>query len=180
MEYIEKVSYKIDRKNTIIEIFDDWENAASVGNAQNLINPKRVIGNPIFKYIGGDSTKMYYDVIFQKCRLLNKEHKIDYRCDSPTHKRFMQMHILPLNNGQLSIVNYLLNEEAFINAVFIEDVTNTKKSHIMRCSICNKLKLRINSDWIAPGTLAQKEEQNFAVIHTICPSCKKIDWRRIK
>lgn len=178
MEYKEKVSYKIDKDNIIIEIFDDWITAAKVGQASDLINVNSVLGTKLLSYILGDSTRMYYDAIFQKCRLLNEEHKIEYRCDSPTHKRTMEMQIIPNEDKNIDIYNFLIKEEPFKNAIYVhENTTSNIRNPIVRCSVCNHLKLKTNGEWMPPEHLVQKEELNFIVIHSVCPQCKNRDWR---
>lgn len=179
MNYKEKVSYKIDKQNIIVEIFDDWVNAAKIGKADYLIDTNNVLGTKIFSYVMGDSTRMYYDVIFQKCRLLNKPHTIDYRCDSPTHMRYMQMQIVPKQLNSLYLYNFLLKEEPFQKKIIITDSThNCNTGLISRCSICNSLKFHINGEWIPPESLKTKNEEDFLVIHTVCPKCKNVDWRK--
>ena len=178
MNYKEKVSYKIDKQNVIVEIFDDWVNAAKIGKADYLIDTQNVLGTKIFSYVMGDSTRMYYDVIFQKCRLLNKTHFIDYRCDSPTHMRYMQMQIVPQQFKSLYLYNFLLKEEPFQKKISITDSSNSNGGLISRCSICNSLKFHINGDWIPPESIDSKEEEDFLVIHTVCPRCKKLNWRK--
>ena len=173
MEYKEKVSYKVDKKNVIVEVSDDWVAAAKVGEANDLIDVNSVLGTKLFSYILGDSTRMYYDVIFQKCRLLKKEHKIAYRCDSSTHKRFMEMQIVPRSSKDLDIYNYLIKDEPFRHPINIyENVPYNRKKPVMRCSICNSLKLSLNSEWVFPEDLVQNEEQDFTVIYSVCPNCR--------
>ncbi|MAD97969.1 MAG: hypothetical protein CMB99_11645 [Flavobacteriaceae bacterium] len=177
MEYIEKVSYQVDKSNTIVEVSDDWIKAATVGQADDLTVKEKVIGRSILSYIVGEATKMYYQVVFGKCRRLGKEHTINYRCDSPSHKRFMQMVIKPDTNESLNINNYLLREEPFNNPVHIEETTGNFRNPTQRCSICNKLKLSKTDDWKAPEELSKEESKEYIVIHTICPSCHGKDWR---
>lgn len=180
ISYKEKVSYKINEKNIIIAIEDDWLLAAKTGKADDLLDINNVLETNLFSYISEDSTRMYYDVIFQKCRLFNKNHNIAYRCDSPTHKRFMEMHIHPLSNGHLSILNYLKKEELFNNPIHItEKSIHTIKNPIKRCSICNDLKLKEKTEWVHPDLLAKEKEQHFFVIHSICPKCQNRNWRAL-
>ena len=138
--YIEKVSYRINEKNEIIDVFDSWNNAALVGHADELLDMKRIIGMSIFSVLHDDNTRMYYDSVFQKCRLLKKGHMLEYRCDSPTHKRFMKMELVPLANNDIDLFNYLLREEPFSHPLTIHDCTGSQNvSYTKRCSICKSL-----------------------------------------
>lgn len=176
MKSIDRVSYQIDKRDVIVGIYDNWITAAKVGKASNLIDTTNILGTELLSYITGNSTKVYYDIVFQKCRFFNVNHIVEYRCDSPTHMRFMEMQIIPEANGLLTIHNYLLKQVPFKNSLNILDISEGgRKTEIKRCSICNKLKLDYNDVWINPEVLVHFEEKFYSVIHTVCNNCSKKD-----
>ncbi|MBN2664846.1 MAG: hypothetical protein JXR68_14460 [Bacteroidales bacterium] len=175
---LEKVSYKINKDNIIVDIFDDWIRAAVTGKASNLADLNNVIGKNILSYFHNDTTQMYYNTVFQKCRLLQQKHSLEYRCDSPTHKRYMKMELVPFANKDINILNYLLKEEPFSYPIYIHESTkNNKTLYNIRCSICNNIKLKGENQWIKPDALTKVEEQSLFVIHSVCPDCQKKEWR---
>ena len=86
----------------------------------------------------------------------------------------------PCKNGDIEINNYLLREEAFDHTVTIYDWTQRGAPNLVkRCSICNKLNLKNQTDWIEPGELSKEKAQSFLVIHTVCPDCKDRGWKKV-
>jgi len=172
--FLEKVSYRINRHNIIVDAFNDWNKAATAGRAGVLTDLQNVIGKNLFLYLQDDTTRMYYSTIFQKCRLLQKSHLLEYRCDSPTHMRFMKMEVIPYPNNDIVFNNYLIREEPFSYRVNIHVNQNTVGTEFnVRCSICNRLKLDGNNEWVSPESMAKEKEQNIFVIHSVCLDCQK-------
>lgn len=159
--------------------------AAAEGGAAEALAPERVIGQPFERFIGSDTTRMYYAALLKLCRL--KAHSIsrDYRCDSPTHKRFMRMELHPLPKRRVETWHYLIKAEPFTHPVTPIDHTDpaarigyTHSTFSLRCSICNRLRLPEQSAWVEPETLSHHGPCHLKVIHTICPDCKATDWLR--
>ena len=173
MNYIERVTYLIDKENRIIEVSNDWMKAALNGEAKDLTHLNSIIGKELFSYITDDATRMYYDVIFKSCRILKRSHSIAYRCDSPTHKRFMKMNIIPESDENLHIENYLVKEEPFENEIYIsEDSNGYSNQSILRCTICNSLQLKKDGHWETPENLVKEKKRSLRVIHSVCPTCQ--------
>lgn len=171
---LEIVSYRIDHEDNIVSVFDNWIEAAEEGNNQELQDVESVLDTSIFDHLNDESTKSFYKLTFEQCRKQNKAVELDYRCDSPTEKRFMKMRVIPLPDRSLNIHNYLLKTERFRAPVIIKpyDVSSNKKP-VLRCSLCNSLKLPTAKHWIDPGYINVISESYFSVIHAICPDCKK-------
>lgn len=172
-QFLEKVSYKIDGQNKIIEVYDSWEKAAEVGKAAKDLDPNQIIDKYILSYVSGDLTKVYYYIMYTECRRLQKKLSLTYRCDSPTHKRFMEMEMTPGDQNTITIENYLLKEEPFEHPINIKDETDNLLSltQILRCAICNSLK--IEGEWLLPESVIAEKEKEYRVIHTICPTCQE-------
>ena len=179
---IEKVILTIDKSNIITAVGGSWNKAAQEGNASETLAPENVIGKSIEKFLGGDVTQMYYDAVFKLCRLKNEVLERDYRCDSPTHERYMKMRLIPLEKNQIRMEHELIKEVPFVNQVNILDITHSKevKSNIglfvKRCSICNKLNCPQSELWLAPENISKEKPVNIKVIHTVCQDCKNKKW----
>ena len=94
-----KVVYEIDSTNKIISLGEGWNEAAKEGGAQKELGEEEVVGSYLQSHVASDPTKMYYDAVFKLCRIKNEPLEREYRCDSPTHKRFMKMTLYPLENN---------------------------------------------------------------------------------
>jgi hypothetical protein len=173
------ITLTIDKNNIVTEIGGEWDEAAKAGHAQEALSKDKVIGKEIEHYLGSDTTQMYYDAIFKLCRLKNETIVRDYRCDSPTHERYMRMTIIPLKNNAIEMQHELIKEIPFKNDVNIEDMKNSKHmsyKYAKRCSICNRLLYPDSDVWHFPEELNQEKALNVKVIHTVCPKCKNKNW----
>lgn len=175
---VKLVELVLDVHNHIIEVSDSWDASAKAGNADSRLSASAVVGQPIDQFISGDSSLMYLESALKLCRL--KKHTLfkTYRCDSPTHKRFMEMELQPLENGQVKISHYLIREEAFESPLYLKDVTRTACAQdlVVRCSMCNQLKKPGTQTWLPPEEFKASQEAPLNVIHSVCPACQVAIW----
>lgn len=131
--------------------FIDWENE----NFMSLIE--------------GDETKIFFEVLLQRVRIMQKPYEYNFRCDSPSIARFMRMRLTPESDNLMRFDIFLDNEEHSLPDIrFYQGDTDS----IKRCSICNKLKS--GHKWVD-----MKDENIFykdtittcPVDYTVCPDC---------
>lgn len=174
------VFMSISRHNTVEAVGGQWVEAAAIGGAADSLAPNKVVGQPIECYLKGSVTQMYYDALFQLCRLRNEVIVRKYRCDSPTHQRFLQMTLTPKNDGGIDILHEVLKEVPFENRVTVVDDGDgpgrALSLYSSRCSICNRLQFPGDSAWLPPEDLSRQAPLVAKVIHTICPDCSEINW----
>lgn len=165
----------IDNENTITQISGAWDTTALSANASSEILEDSIIGANIIDYFRGSVTKMYYTTLFKFSRLSDEPLIKEYRCDSPTHQRYLSMTLKSKNDGSITMYHSLLKEIPFSNEVTIEEVLNVPdaQKYIQRCSICNKLKYPDAEIWSAPEELSKLNSLDLKVFHTVCPACLK-------
>lgn len=133
-------SYIIDNQYRIIKVHSNWDKFAKDNYGDISIMERNIIGKSIMEYIKGDSVKMWYESIIELAKNLKINITRPYRCDSPSKKRFMEMEIIPLENGNILINHYLIREEEMReseNKPFSFNFTD-ERNIITRCSICNR------------------------------------------
>lgn len=184
-------SLVVDKLNRIVSINDEcWMEQAKLGNAEEALQPKNVLDAFLSDFIRDDNTTMYIEAVMSLCRLRKEPIYREYRCDSPTHKRFMELELIPKENGHIEMVHYLIKEEPFDAEVNIIDIASKKnelekpktankhRNYYLRCSMCNALMPPDSTEWIEPGELVKGTEGPFKVIHTICNKCSSTLWNR--
>lgn len=177
------VSLTVDRFDRIIAVSDNWDEVAQQGKAKTSIQNNQVLGKEFNSFIRDERTRMYFDASLKLCRVRNETLFRTYRCDSPTHKRFMELELVPLPNKSVAMNHYLLKEEPFANLIEIEDVEDKQNPfhagifQYVRCSLCNALKPVGSHEWLEPATMVTEHAQQFKVIHSVCPDCKAKVWR---
>jgi len=169
----------VDELGIIESVGGGWEQAADAGGAAENLKPQNVIGRPLGCLVGNDVTRMYYETVFKICRLRRKTLSRNYRCDLPTHKRFMQVTLTPLARGRVEMRHQLLHEEPFDNvftSTEADESSGSSSALALRCSVCNQLRLSGSQSWVEPETLVGEAPRQLSVIHTICPACKNTNW----
>lgn len=173
------ITLTIDQHNMIQSVGGEWNHAAQEGGALDILSTEKVIGKNIEIYLGSDTTQMYYDALYKLCRLKKETITRDYRCDSPTHERYMKITLIPLENSAIEMQHVTIKEIPFKHAVHIEDMKDSSIKNIAytkRCSICNRLKYPNSEVWSFPEELNDKKPLHIKVIHTVCPDCKNKNW----
>lgn len=169
----------INKNNIITSVSTNWNAVATEGKAIESLENKKIVGQSIESFFGGDVTKMYYEAVFTLCRLKNETITRNYRCDSPTHERYMQMTLIPFEEGIIEMNHETIKEVPFKNNVNIKYIKNdlyNSTAYTKRCSVCNRLLYPDTNNWVFPETLNQKEPLYIKVIHTVCSNCKKRNW----
>ncbi len=103
--------YELDADNRVVAVSEYWDVHAMMYQAPSLL-AKNIIGKPLDSQISGDVTQMFTDTMITSARIQGKSLTRRYRCDSPTHKREMEMVLTPLANGNMRIAHQLLTETA--------------------------------------------------------------------
>lgn len=179
------VSLTVDRFDRIIAVSSNWEDVALQGHAEDSLGLTLVVGKSLRQFIRGDDTRMYTEASLKLCRLRNEMLYRQYRCDSPTHKRFMKLELVPLPDKTVQMNHFLLKEEPFANPVNIEDMTEEPQTvsdgiiKYVRCSLCNALKPVGSQQWIDPDKLSAEAASDVKVIHSVCPNCKVKTWQAV-
>lgn len=163
--------YRIDEKNTILDVHPDWDEVA-ISNDGEKATSSKVIGKGLWEFITGDATRMYLDSIIENCRASREVIVKPYRCDRPHLKRFMEMIVTPLENREVLVEHVEVKTEPITKPVQFS-TSGSGASH-KRCSICNRMK--IGEDWIEPNKVREHFQDNnsesIKVRYSVCPRCQ--------
>lgn len=168
----------VNRFNKIISLSSNWTEVAAEGGAEQILATDKVIGKDLDSFISSDTTRMYIESCLKLCRLRKQTIFREYRCDSPTHKRFMELQLTPLDDGVVEMKHFLLREEPFDVPIDIQEVSQyPTKAQYIRCSMCNRLKQTGTDEWVAPESLHMEFRRSLPVIHSVCPDCMNALWQ---
>lgn len=170
--------YELDANNCVVAVSEYWDVHAMIYQTPSLL-AKNIIGKPLDSQISGDVTQMFTDTMITSARVQGKSLTRRYRCDSPTHKREMEMVLTPLANGHLRIAHQLISEHPWTYSKVIRTqsaLANSKlNKKIKRCSMCNRLLQ--GSEWLSQDEyLAQHPElaqTDLTVYYGVCPTCSE-------
>ena len=176
-EKILTTSLIVNRDNLIVELDETWLELARKNDSESVLATEKILFQPLGKFIDDDNTRMYFEASLSLCRLKNQVLYRPYRCDSPTHKQFMELELAALEDGKVRMTHYLLKTEPFEKPVnFTVMKFNPHKGQaVKRCSLCNRIQPIGSDEWIEPETFFQ-DKPGVMTIHTVCPDCKNTTW----
>jgi hypothetical protein len=68
----------------------------------------QVIGRPLLGFISGNVTRQFEQQLLQEVLTGNQSIELEYRCDSPNERRFMQMQVSLEESGLVRFFNAIL------------------------------------------------------------------------
>jgi hypothetical protein len=172
--------YLLDRADRIVAVSPDWDQAADAGQGRHGALRAGVLGQPLRRFIGGDSTVMFMATALQATRLTGRPRELPYRCDTPTMVRGMLMRLVPLPNDGLRVEHRLLSCQPRSQALHVRTRPLLRPSTgaplsdaspaWLRCSLCLRLKAPGQADWLPPESV--RADQALAVRHVVCQRCR--------
>ncbi|SLM32508.1 conserved hypothetical protein [Desulfamplus magnetovallimortis] len=174
MKYI--YEYIINQENIIITTSQNFYFFAHNNEAQELVE-NSIIGQSLCSFIGGKETKELYRLLIERVRSEKREISIPFRCDSPTIRRFMKLHIKRLNETMVRFQGCLIKEEKRTK-IDLLDITIPRNDTLLRmCSWCKKV--YVNDSWLEVEN-AIRELDLFgsiclpALTHGMCDKCREM------
>jgi hypothetical protein len=168
--------HRIDGDDVLRYVNDDWVSFATANDAPGL-TPENVIGHSMYDFISGAETRHAYRLLLARVRSRRLTLRVPFRCDSPSKKRCMTLHMRPHGTVGVEFISELRHEETRSPIPLLDAAAP-------RCSVA----LRICS-WCKRVLACQRWEELEAAIadlglmqcgdmpelkHSICPECSAI------
>ena len=139
--------YRIDSADTIISISDNWQIFAEENAWDGFLRPEDVVGQKIWKFIQGIETQYLYQELFKRVREGISPQAIPFRCDSPSERRYLELFIKSLPDGQIEIISTILRSESRSTVKLLAVDTARSTDFITVCSMCKMIKVSAEK-WI--------------------------------
>jgi hypothetical protein len=133
--------YRIDLEDRISFVNDEWI-AFGVENGLTELSEETVVGKTLWDFISDISVIHLYQNLFKIIRAKKSKPKIPYRCDSPDCRRFMQMELVPLQGGEIQLINRILKTEPRSSVSMLKESAERSSEILPVCSVCKKVRLR--------------------------------------
>lgn len=166
------IEYKIDRNNDIIFVNEEWDRFA-LDNYGQEITSEKILGNNLFDFIADVTVRHIYLDIIKKVREGNKI-SIDFRCDSPTFNRILNMTI-QLEDGDT--VKFISEAKKILpqNYMNVLDPQSERSNKLIpMCSWCKKIKMETEWEELEQAINKYKlltQTKVPSITHTICEDC---------
>ena len=177
-ESTSKCIYVIDELDRIISVSDNWLLFAQENLAGVTCHPGNIIDKPIWNFISGDETTQFYEIILKTIRTKNKTVKLPFRCDAPKKRRYLELIIKPIWQGNIEFSSNIIHEELRDTVEILELGIPRSDELIKMCSMCKKVKLSDNL-WVeAEGAIVSlklfEKSKLPQISHGICTECSKL------
>lgn len=175
--------YKLDASDIIVSVSENWAAFAEENNWDNSLSPENVVGQKIWYFIQDRETRYLYQELFKQAREGRTFHPIPFRCDSPDKRRFMNLEIRPLTNGELEITSIIMRTEPR-TTVRLLDINSPHSNQLVKvCSMCKKMETD-NGKWEEIEDGIDKlglfeSEKPPRLSHGVCLSCHQIAFGAI-
>lgn len=172
----EDVRYRIDTNDLLVSFNAGWESFAEVNDSPHL-HGERITHRSLWDFISGAETEQVHRALLRKVRAGKGPLHLPFRCDSPALRRYMEIGITQLDNGEIEYCCRLLKVErrAPVPRVPV-DFKPPSAPCTRMCSWCNRIDiegawLEIEEAVAHVGLLQDDLQQPFT--HTMCDDCLK-------
>lgn len=169
------ISYTVDKADTIVAVSGLWDEFAR-DNGGEKSQASAVIGRKLDQFINGDATRMFVRTMIMSARTLKRPIYRPYRCDSSKDKRFMEMTILPQEDGMVVLVHRELHHEPLAQRTprIVASLGASNNALLKRCSLCNRIEIQGIWSEIDEALAANRLEAgatSLKVVYGVCPDC---------
>jgi len=177
------IFYSLDKDNNILAVGPGWDEFAAENGAPEL-ESKNLIGKPVLNYFFDEATRRLYVRMFERVRKTGEQISFEYRCDSPSLRRYMRLAVSPSSDQGVTILSETLSKEPREEECFQWErvpAAAQRKARLRNmvlmpaCSVCSRVQVKPES-WVeierALGTMNLTDEPWFPLLSpTLCPEC---------
>ncbi len=168
------VVYDIDSRDTIIMVNDAWSVFAAKNDGVSLL-PPGINGRSLWEFVKDPTTRIVYSRLFDRVRAGAGASTFEFRCDSPSVKRFLQMEIAASGTGMLRCTVRTLGLEPRPYAAILDPEAGRSDHLMIICSWCKRVSdgdgawVEIDEAPVLYRVFA--EELPPSVSHGMCDDC---------
>jgi hypothetical protein len=178
------IFYSLDKDNNIVVVGPGWDEFAADNGAPEL-ESKNLIGKPVLNYFFDEATRRLYVRMFERVRKTGEQISFEYRCDSPSLRRYMRLTVSPSSDQGVTILSETLSKEPREEECFqwVRTPGAAQRKARLRnmvlmsaCGVCSKVQVR-SGDWVeierALKGMDLTTEPWFPLLtSTICSQCE--------
>ncbi len=178
----ESYYYCIDHNDIISELDEKWDEFALNNNAENVMS-ENVLGRSLWTFISDRDTRYILGLIVELVRSKKEPINVNFRCDSPALRRYMELDVTLESNNHVRFTNKVLRVEERKPQEWIVNKKTPSNEYVTMCSWCKKVKTP--TSWVeAEEALQQLDLLRLSdppqVSHGICQSCLEYYFSKFK
>ena len=168
-------TYEIDKNDIILSVSHNWQSFAEQNDGGEELFSENLIGSSLWNFIRDRETKHLYKIILERVRSYNQSATFQFRCDSPEHRRFLELTVIPKNEKIVEFRSRIKRTESRETAKLLQYGIKRSDELVRICSMCKKVAVSAKQwkeieEAIADLNIFEKELMP-QLTHGICPSC---------
>jgi len=170
------IVYRLDENNRIVHCNSAW-NQFAVDNEGSELVFNEIKSQSLWDHIHDSETVHIHEKLLERAKKLNKPLVLPFRCDSENVRRYLEMHIVPLEQGGIEYrCRTIREEERDLKGISIKH--QAAGGDVLRmCSWCNRIHVA-DEDWCELEDAIVKlnifsASKVVPITHGICESCFK-------
>lgn len=129
--------YSIDGADSVVSVSDTWLAFARENGAPELTRDF-VVGESLWEFIKGDTTKLLYKQLVQHVRDTDTTLVVPFRCDSPSVQRDMRLEIKQTCKGEVEFAGVLLSAKPRSYLPVLDARVPLTSDILTLCSCCKR------------------------------------------
>ncbi len=168
------VSYEIDVTDRITAVCENWTAFAIANSGEHLVAP-RVVGRDLWGAISDPTTRTLYRAMLKRVRADGGTASFCFRCDSPSKRRELQMHIAAHADGAVAFTTSLLCEQERSAVLLLDPAAERNEAFVVVCAWCARVRVA-ETQWVEVEAAARMlhlfdRTALPQLSHGICPPC---------
>ena len=170
----EEVRYQVDGNGILVAFNAAWD-AFAVANDTPGLTAANIAGHPLRDFITNPEVRHVHDMLLKRVRAAHRPIALPFRCDAPALRRFMEMDIVELPNGNIEYRCRVLRTEAREPVPVHGGADHGDGVFVRICSWCNRIEvkpglwLEIEEAIVDRGLFDATDPPPFS--HTLCDNC---------
>lgn len=176
------VCYEVDVADRITAVCQNWTAFARANNGEHLVAPG-IVGSSLWGAISDPTTRTLYRTMLSRVRAGTGAASFCFRCDSPSKRRELQMHMEAHTDGGVAFTTSLLCEQERNAVLLLDPETERSEEFVVVCAWCARVRVA-ESDWVeveAAVRMLHLFDRTALpqLTHGICPPCNQTFMRAL-
>lgn len=132
--------YRIDGQNMIVSVGEDWDDRTHALEAA-APESKDVLGTCILEHVTGSENRQIFSLLFAQCRKTRQTLFVQFRCDGPELRRWMELEIRPLADRRIEVISRLVSSATRPYVALLDCLVKRSDNMVTICSWCKRVQV---------------------------------------
>lgn len=170
------IEYLISHDGTVVAVHGEWNTFASENDAAELTAASSV-GHALDEFMNGAETRLIYRAIVDRVTETAVPVHFPFRCDSPSHRRHMEMEVEQADPELIHFRSRIVREEERPVQLLLSSTVERSNELLVMCSWCKRAKTE-GDLWVEVEDYLEFSGLMEATVlprlsHGACPDCER-------